>query len=110
MLIIADVTPDEVACISTVLAQLDNSDQVSFQLHNQRKLRAELTFMQIARYSRRSRPLSVVRFRCMLQDTGYPLEVYMPGEASSSKEGERDKVDWSRLKERWVGWAVESVD
>lgn len=59
-------------------------------------------------------PLTVTRFRCMLQDTGYPLEVYLP---PSEEEGEEDDlalgdgrdVDWSRLKERWVGWAVECV-
>ncbi|WWC64737.1 uncharacterized protein I303_107348 [Kwoniella dejecticola CBS 10117] len=34
-------------------------------------------------------------------DTGYPMEVYLPGEQA---EGE---VDFSQLKERWVGWGVQ---
>jgi hypothetical protein len=39
----------------------------------------------------------------MLQDTGYPMEVYMPtSEGSTSGE-----MDLSKLKERWIGWAVE---
>ncbi|KAG7563056.1 hypothetical protein FFLO_01488 [Filobasidium floriforme] len=60
-------------------------------------------------------PLTVCRFRCMLQDTGYPLEVYMPPAESDGLEGGDsgannlygNSVDWSRLKERWVGWGVE---
>jgi len=45
-----------------------------------------------------------VAFRCLLQDTGYPPEVYIPGdiEALSGSEIER-----TQLKERWVGWGVE---
>jgi hypothetical protein len=45
----------------------------------------------------------------MLQDTGYPLEVYMPPSESSDDLDivASDNVDWSKLKERWVGWAVE---
>ncbi len=49
----------------------------------------------------------------MLQDTGYPLEVYLPPLiGSDGKELEDDlsherNIDWSRLKERWVGWGVE---
>jgi hypothetical protein len=39
----------------------------------------------------------------MLQDTGYPMEVYLPGE--QPQEGQ--EVDWSKLRERWVGWGVE---
>ncbi|OCF77653.1 hypothetical protein I204_01650 [Kwoniella mangroviensis CBS 8886] len=35
-------------------------------------------------------------------DTGYPMEVYLPGDVDT--EGD---VDWSELKERWVGWGVE---
>ncbi|KLT39560.1 hypothetical protein CC85DRAFT_185820 [Cutaneotrichosporon oleaginosum] len=50
-------------------------------------------------FSKESRPLSVVRFRALLQDTGYPAEVYLPPGADAS--------DWSQLRERWVGWAVE---
>ncbi|KAJ9120939.1 hypothetical protein QFC22_002875 [Naganishia vaughanmartiniae] len=59
--------------------------------------------------------LSVCRFRCMLQDTGYPLEVYLPPAAGAdigdveeeNVEVDEGNMDWSRLKERWVGWAVE---
>ncbi|KAJ9121232.1 hypothetical protein QFC24_004907 [Naganishia onofrii] len=53
--------------------------------------------------------LSVCRFRCMLQDTGYPLEVYLPpaADADDDQDVEATETDWSRLKERWVGWAVE---
>ncbi len=45
----------------------------------------------------------------MLQDTGYPLEVYMPafaneGDADNTRE---DEIDWSKLQERWVGWGVQ---
>lgn len=50
----------------------------------------------------------------MLQDTGYPLEVYLPpaqaGDAEEDiAEENGENMDWSRLKERWVGWAVEYV-
>ncbi|KAJ9111092.1 hypothetical protein QFC19_001290 [Naganishia cerealis] len=64
-------------------------------------------------YHPRNTPqLSVCRFRCMLQDTGYPLEVYLPpAQAGDAEEdsagGNGENMDWSRLKERWVGWAVE---
>ncbi|KAJ9093418.1 hypothetical protein QFC21_006449 [Naganishia friedmannii] len=59
--------------------------------------------------------LSVCRFRCMLQDTGYPLEVYLPPAAGTDDgdveedgvDRDGENMDWSRLKERWVGWAVE---
>jgi len=58
---------------------------------------------QIPAYHEASEPLSLVTFQCMLQDTGYPMEVYMPaGEGSTSGE-----MDLSKLKERWIGWAVE---
>jgi hypothetical protein len=50
----------------------------------------------------------------MLQDTGYPLEVYMPplenNESMELQAGDDlygNSVDWSRLKERWVGWGVQ---
>jgi hypothetical protein len=59
-------------------------------------------FPQIPTFSRTSRPLDLVRFRCLLQDTGYPAEVYLPEE-----QEDNGKVDWSKLKERWVGWGVE---
>lgn len=59
--------------------------------------------MQIPAYDHTSKPLSLVSFRCMLQDTGYPMEVYLPGE--QPQEGQ--EVDWSKLRERWVGWGVE---
>lgn len=45
-----------------------------------------------------------MRFRCLLQDTGYPAEVYLPEDPE-----DKAKVDWSKLKERWVGWATEWV-
>lgn len=39
----------------------------------------------------------------MLQDTGYPTEVYLP-----ATEGQTEgAIDMSQLRERWVGWAVE---
>jgi hypothetical protein len=61
--------------------------------------------VQIPAYHESSEPLSLVSFRCMLQDTGYPMEVYMPtSEGSTSGE-----MDLSKLKERWIGWAVEWV-
>lgn len=41
----------------------------------------------------------------MLQDTGYPTEVYLPPGSSSSPAG----PDYNDLRERWVGWAVEYV-
>ena len=65
-----------------------------------------LTQSQIPSFSRSSTPLTLVRFKCMLQDTGYPMEVYMqdPPAADEAKD-----VDWSKLKERWVGWATESA-
>ncbi|ODN99205.1 hypothetical protein I350_07364 [Cryptococcus amylolentus CBS 6273] len=56
----------------------------------------------IGPYSKSSAPLSVVSFKCLLQDTGYPMEVYLPGDMEMSSD-----VDWSKLKERWVGWGVE---
>jgi hypothetical protein len=40
----------------------------------------------------------------MLQDTGYPMEVYVSGQEQTEPE---DELDWSQLQERWVGWAVE---
>lgn len=42
--------------------------------------------------TRQSPHLSLVSFRCFMQDTGYPMEVY--------------SVDGT-LQERWVGWATE---
>ncbi|WWD03996.1 hypothetical protein V865_002058 [Kwoniella europaea PYCC6329] len=38
------------------------------------------------------------------QDTGYPMEVYLPDDVDT--EGD---VDWNKLKERWVGWGVETI-
>jgi hypothetical protein len=40
----------------------------------------------------------------MLQDTGYPMEVYLPVDGNDTKS---DDFDPSRLQERWVGWATE---
>jgi hypothetical protein len=41
----------------------------------------------------------------MLQDTGYPMEVYLPGGLQGmTPDG---GMDMSKLKERWIGWAVE---
>lgn len=45
----------------------------------------------------------------MLQDTGYPLEVYLPP-GDNEEENEDGATDWTRLKERWVGWGVEYVE
>lgn len=40
----------------------------------------------------------------MLQDTGYPMEVYLPG----NRDQDWDRaMDRSHLKERWMGWGVE---
>ncbi|KAK4689588.1 hypothetical protein P7C73_g502, partial [Tremellales sp. Uapishka_1] len=57
-------------------------------------------------YSRSSKPLSIVSFRCLLQDTGYPMEVYLPA-SIPAPETDDAPVDWSKLQERWVGWGVE---
>jgi hypothetical protein len=54
-----------------------------------------------------TQPLSICRFRCLLQDTGYPLEVYLPPGDGLDVEQEDNDIDWSRLKERWVGWGIE---
>jgi hypothetical protein len=56
-----------------------------------------------------TQPLSICRFRCLLQDTGYPLEVYLPPGEGLEDEQEDHDIDWSRLKERWVGWGIEYV-
>ncbi|WVF67427.1 hypothetical protein IAT40_002183 [Kwoniella sp. CBS 6097] len=67
----------------------------------------------IPAYSKSSPALSLVSFRCLLQDTGYPMEVYLPGsspvavESESGPSQQQQQVDWTRLKERWVGWGVE---
>ncbi|WVQ95014.1 hypothetical protein IAU59_002106 [Kwoniella sp. CBS 9459] len=64
----------------------------------------------IPAYAKSSPALSLVSFKCLLQDTGYPMEVYLPGshaEASEAESGPSGQVDWTRLKERWVGWGVE---
>jgi L-alanine-DL-glutamate epimerase-like enolase superfamily enzyme len=58
---------------------------------------------QIPAYSESSKQLSIVSFRCMLQDTGYPPEVYLP----ATENAQDGAIDMSQLKERWVGWAVE---
>ena len=58
---------------------------------------------QIPKYTDGSQGLSLVSFTCMLQDTGYPMEVYLPPDLACTKE----ENDYSHLKERWVGWAVE---
>ena len=63
--------------------------------------------IQIPRYSYRSTDLSLVTFRCLLQDTGYPLEVYLPGDDQPHPTGPSSKTDWSKLRERWIGWGVE---
>ncbi|ORY33378.1 hypothetical protein BCR39DRAFT_519587 [Naematelia encephala] len=54
-------------------------------------------------YSHDSRQMALVSFRCMLQDTGYPTEVYLPGDANSGSP----ETDWTRLRERVTAWAVE---
>ncbi|OCF38545.1 hypothetical protein I317_07679 [Kwoniella heveanensis CBS 569] len=63
----------------------------------------------IPAYSKTSAPLSLVSFKCLLQDTGYPMEVYLPGSSSDAEAeaGPSGQVDWTQLKERWVGWGVE---
>lgn len=64
--------------------------------------------VQIPVFSSTSSPLSLVRFRCLLQDTGYPAEVYLPGDdAEEAEASSSSQVDWGKLQERWVGWAVE---
>ena len=46
----------------------------------------------------------MVAFRCILQDTGYPFEMYCPSPVDHPKAYE---VTSDRLKERWVGWGTE---
>ena len=57
---------------------------------------------QVPLYGHTSSQLSLVRFQCLLQDTGYPMEVYLPPGAEGEGEAE-----WGNLQERWVGWATE---
>jgi hypothetical protein len=83
------------------------SADVEAQLKDLKSVRSSFcwAYVQIPAYHESSEPLSIVSFRCMLQDTGYPMEVYMPtSEGSTSGE-----MDLSKLKERWIGWAVEWV-
>ncbi|KAL7424602.1 hypothetical protein Q5752_000286 [Cryptotrichosporon argae] len=75
--------PDAAALVASVEAQLADPSAVPA-------------------YSAASAPLTLVRFRCLLQDTGYPAEVYLP-----AGEDETGETDWAKLKERWVGWGVE---
>ncbi|WVR09548.1 hypothetical protein IAU60_006617 [Kwoniella sp. DSM 27419] len=56
-------------------------------------------------FSASSSGLSVVSFSCLLQDTGFPMEVYLTPVSGQSKADE--ELDWSKLRERWVGWGVE---
>ncbi|CED83757.1 Conserved membrane protein [Phaffia rhodozyma] len=57
-----------------------------------------------------SAPNSIVSFRCMLQDTTSQPEVFMPvletDEPESGSTGQGEDIDYSRLKERAVVWAV----
>lgn len=105
----ADVTVDDVQAFrSAIEAQLaGNPDEVGFGSLSDRDINdgssAADTDMQVPAYSHDSTPLSLVRFRCMLQDTGYPMEVYMDGDIPASGSS----MDVGNLKERWVGWAVE---
>lgn len=65
----------------------------------------ETDSFKVPAYTESSEQLSIVSFRCMLQDTGYPPEVYLPAnENATSQDG---AIDMSQLRERWVGWAVE---
>ena len=57
-------------------------------------------------FSRSSKPLSTIRFRAMLQDTGYAMELYLPSDVGSSSV---TPMDMGNLRERWVGWAIESA-
>ncbi|EIW71942.1 hypothetical protein TREMEDRAFT_66633 [Tremella mesenterica DSM 1558] len=60
--------------------------------------------LRIPPLSPRATPLSVVSFNCLLQDTGYPLEVFLPGGVTQSTEVD---LDPTLLKERWIGWGVQ---
>ncbi|TXT04340.1 hypothetical protein VHUM_04107 [Vanrija humicola] len=84
------------------LRENDGQGELSNRSRNPAHTPAPRADPQIPSFSPTSRPLSVVRFRCLLQDTGYPAEVYLPDEAPAGEQ-----VDWSKLRERWVGWAVE---
>ncbi|OWZ65211.1 hypothetical protein AYX15_03273 [Cryptococcus neoformans] len=88
----------------TALKEHDYRDNnpVNVDEHIQRIKRQLDDPSSIRPYSKSSTPLSIVSFKCLLQDTGYPMEVYLPGNVQTS-----DNVDWSKLKERWVGWGVE---
>nr|XP_031861640.1 uncharacterized protein CI109_002870 [Kwoniella shandongensis]KAA5528712.1 hypothetical protein CI109_002870 [Kwoniella shandongensis] len=87
--------------IHIALKEHEDSD-VDFVSYAQ-KIKAQLADpSSIPPYSKASAPLSLVSFHCLLQDTGYPLEVYLPGGIEAS-----EIVDWAKLKERWVGWGVE---
>jgi hypothetical protein len=77
------------------IALREHPDDIS---HADREERiSNFSVEQHSPYSKRSAPLSIVSFRCFLQDTGYPMEVYMP----------TDDMDMSKLQERWVGWGVQ---
>ncbi|WVQ77462.1 hypothetical protein IAR50_007148 [Cryptococcus sp. DSM 104548] len=80
----------------------ESDAHISIEEHIQRIETQLQDASSISPYSRSSAPLSVVSFKCLLQDTGYPMEVYLPGNMEMSSD-----VDWSKLKERWVGWGVQ---
>ncbi|WVN87548.1 uncharacterized protein L203_102731 [Cryptococcus depauperatus CBS 7841] len=82
--------------------EFDTDEQVNVDEHIQRVKNQMSNPSSIEPFSQSSSPLSVVSFQCLLQDTGYPMEVYLPGEFQPGRN-----IDWSKLKERWVGWGVE---
>lgn len=93
----------------TALAEHDqaagaSSSSTTFPLRTQHALQAAIPLVTSSSLSSPAPEPRLVRFRCMLQDTGYPPEVYMPPFAAD--EEPLSTSSWSRLKERWVGWAV----
>jgi hypothetical protein len=84
--------------IASMTVEMRNPEAVSMT-----RLTSPELILKVPAYDHDSKPLSLVSFRCMLQDTGYPMEVYLPGQQPQHGQ----KVDWSQLRERWVGWGVE---
>lgn len=97
----SDLPLDVAAYSATILAALDQPEQVRVAWSTELPLDA----LQVTPYSSGSAPLSLVSFQCMLQDTGYPMEVFMPDSATLID----GSLDINQLAERWVGWGVEQV-